>query len=227
MRTMFSILVFLLLMRRNLLISYLIGALSFPAHSDISESPMMIYGEDIPILDVPYGYIKNPKKTIKNKQAQTREQKTEQKPEAKPGKVKPSVKVVKRSRCLPCGHIFGLSCINKWIQLRRMQAKCPQCNVKIGPSGVTKLYASPVVLVEEEDQQKKNEVSNDKDLKKENSNLLLIQEMLLKELRLLKKQVSTGTVNLEATLRNTDESLTAELVNGELKRVSIIKYFNL
>ncbi|GJT73502.1 hypothetical protein Tco_1032788 [Tanacetum coccineum] len=42
-----------------------------------------------------YGYIKNHKKTIKNKQARTRERKSEQKPEAKPRKVKPSVKVVK------------------------------------------------------------------------------------------------------------------------------------
>ncbi|GJW89857.1 hypothetical protein Tco_0167410, partial [Tanacetum coccineum] len=48
--------------------------------------------------------------------------------------------------------------------------------------------------VEEEDQQKKDEVSKAKDLKKE-------------------KQVSTVTVNLEAPQRNTDESLTAELVN--------------
>lgn len=118
---------------------------------------------------------------------------------------------------LPCGHIFGLSCINKWIQLRRTQAKCPQCNVRIGPNGVTKLYASPVVLVEEEDQQKKDEISKAKDLEKENSNLLLIQDTLLKELRLLKKQVSTGTVNLEDTHRNIDESLTAELVNETQK----------
>ncbi|GKA85288.1 hypothetical protein Tco_0806942, partial [Tanacetum coccineum] len=42
-----------------------------------------------------YGYIKNHMKTVKNKQARTRERKSEQKPEAKPGKVKPSVKVVK------------------------------------------------------------------------------------------------------------------------------------
>ncbi|GJT37589.1 E3 ubiquitin protein ligase RFWD3 [Tanacetum coccineum] len=83
--------------------------------------------------------------------------------------------------CLPCGHIFGLSCINKWIQLRKMQAKCPQCNVKIGPSGVTKLYASPVVLVEEEDQQKKDEVSKAKDLKKGEI------EFARTELRLLKR----------------------------------------
>ncbi|GJZ27479.1 hypothetical protein Tco_0571732, partial [Tanacetum coccineum] len=38
-----------------------------------------------------YGYIKNHKKTIKNKQTRTRERKSEQKPEAKPGKVKPPV----------------------------------------------------------------------------------------------------------------------------------------
>ncbi|GKA87984.1 hypothetical protein Tco_0809748 [Tanacetum coccineum] len=35
-----------------------------------------------------YGYIKNRMKTIKNKQARTRERKSEQKPEAKPGIVK-------------------------------------------------------------------------------------------------------------------------------------------
>ncbi|GJY05977.1 reverse transcriptase domain-containing protein [Tanacetum coccineum] len=44
---------------------------------------------------VRYGYIKNHMKTVKNKQARTRERKSEQKPEAKPGKVKSSVKVVK------------------------------------------------------------------------------------------------------------------------------------
>ncbi|GKA94033.1 hypothetical protein Tco_0816019 [Tanacetum coccineum] len=33
-----------------------------------------------------YGYIKNHMKTVKNKQARTRERKSEQKPEAKPGK---------------------------------------------------------------------------------------------------------------------------------------------
>ncbi|GJX97063.1 E3 ubiquitin protein ligase RFWD3-like protein, partial [Tanacetum coccineum] len=175
--------------------------------------------------------------------------------------------------CLPCGHIFGLSCINKWIQLRKMQAKCPQCNVKIGPSGVTKLYASPVVLVEEEDQQKKDEVSKAKDLKKERNtdesltaelvnetqkvfnydakvdtrrsrccNFVLKHEMPVESARLFDmdagyktlllarrvpgmggrhKQVSTVTVNLEAPQRNTDESLTAELVN-ETQNVKVI-----
>ncbi|GJZ17677.1 hypothetical protein Tco_0553800 [Tanacetum coccineum] len=38
-----------------------------------------------------YGYIRNYKKTIKNKQTRTRERRSAQKPEAKPGKVKPTV----------------------------------------------------------------------------------------------------------------------------------------
>ncbi|GJS68561.1 hypothetical protein Tco_0683126, partial [Tanacetum coccineum] len=38
-----------------------------------------------------YGYIKNHMKTVKNKQARTRERKSEQKPEAKPEKVNPTV----------------------------------------------------------------------------------------------------------------------------------------
>ncbi|GJR28948.1 hypothetical protein Tco_1105180 [Tanacetum coccineum] len=42
-------------------------------------------------LFVWFGYIKNHKKTIKNKQSQTRERKSEQNPEAKPGNVKPTV----------------------------------------------------------------------------------------------------------------------------------------
>ncbi|GJT35322.1 reverse transcriptase domain-containing protein [Tanacetum coccineum] len=56
------------------------------------------FGGDIPPKAVPmfvsllkglrYGYIKNHMKTVKNKQARTRERKSEQKPEAKPGKVK-------------------------------------------------------------------------------------------------------------------------------------------
>ncbi|GJU89078.1 hypothetical protein Tco_1301501 [Tanacetum coccineum] len=41
---------------------------------------------------VKYGYIKNHMKTVKNKQARTRERKSEQKPEAKAEKVKPAVK---------------------------------------------------------------------------------------------------------------------------------------
>lgn len=112
--------------------------------------------------------------------------------------------------CLPCGHIYGLSCINKWIKQCRIDlAKCPQCKEKVGPKNVIKLYASPVVLLEK----KKSEVPDAEYLKKERSNLLLIQDNLLKELRFLKKQVCNGMLHLETTQRKSDERVTGELVH--------------
>ncbi|XP_071711210.1 uncharacterized protein [Rutidosis leptorrhynchoides] len=91
---------------------------------------------------------------------------------------------------LPCGHLFGLSCIKKWIQLRaNRHAKCPQCNASVRLDDVRKLYASPVVLVNE-NQPKKDETSKAAFSEAERTNLHLIQDCLLKELNLLKKQAS-------------------------------------
>ncbi|KAJ8899780.1 hypothetical protein K2173_019480 [Erythroxylum novogranatense] len=56
--------------------------------------------------------------------------------------------------CLPCGHVFGLSCINKWIRQKRGSAKCPQCNRKCSLNGVRKLYAPRIAVVDEESKQR-------------------------------------------------------------------------
>ncbi|GJU16304.1 zinc finger, RING/FYVE/PHD-type containing protein [Tanacetum coccineum] len=32
------------------------------------------------------------------------------------------------SCCLPCGHMYGFSCIKKWLLLSSSSGKCPQCN---------------------------------------------------------------------------------------------------
>nr|KYP70909.1 RING finger and WD repeat domain-containing protein 3 [Cajanus cajan] len=56
--------------------------------------------------------------------------------------------------CLPCGHIYGMSCIKRWLQQRKNSGKCPQCNRKCSMKDVRKLYASRVVAVEEESQKR-------------------------------------------------------------------------
>ncbi|KAH7553530.1 hypothetical protein JRO89_XS12G0022700 [Xanthoceras sorbifolium] len=56
--------------------------------------------------------------------------------------------------CLPCGHIYGLSCIKKWLQRCRSSGKCPQCNQKCSLKDVRKLFASRIVAVDEESQKK-------------------------------------------------------------------------
>ncbi|KAK3226602.1 hypothetical protein Dsin_006464 [Dipteronia sinensis] len=56
--------------------------------------------------------------------------------------------------CLPCGHIYGFSCIEKWFQQRRSSGKCPQCNRKCSLKDVRKLFASRVIAVDEESQKR-------------------------------------------------------------------------
>ncbi|KAJ8537753.1 hypothetical protein K7X08_014293 [Anisodus acutangulus] len=56
--------------------------------------------------------------------------------------------------CLPCGHIYGLSCIKKWLQQKGSLGKCPQCNKKCTVKGIRVLYASRLHVVDEELQKK-------------------------------------------------------------------------
>ncbi|KAK9079355.1 hypothetical protein SSX86_001026 [Deinandra increscens subsp. villosa] len=52
--------------------------------------------------------------------------------------------------CLPCGHIYGLSCIKKWLQQNRISGKCPQCNNLCTFKDVRVLYASRLCVADEE-----------------------------------------------------------------------------
>ncbi|KAA8518707.1 hypothetical protein F0562_016519 [Nyssa sinensis] len=56
--------------------------------------------------------------------------------------------------CLPCGHLYGLSCIKRWLQQHRSSAKCPQCNRKCSLKDVRVIYASQIVVVDQESQKK-------------------------------------------------------------------------
>ncbi|KAJ6670085.1 E3 UBIQUITIN-PROTEIN LIGASE [Salix koriyanagi] len=51
--------------------------------------------------------------------------------------------------CLPCGHLYGFSCISKWLQRPVPTTKCPQCNAKCKFKDIRKLYTTPVVVVDE------------------------------------------------------------------------------
>nr|GEV33717.1 hypothetical protein [Tanacetum cinerariifolium] len=44
--------------------------------------------------------------------------------------------------CLPCGHLYGLSCIKKWLFQSSSSGKCPQCNTSCKYEDVIPLYAS-------------------------------------------------------------------------------------
>ncbi|CAH2074327.1 unnamed protein product, partial [Thlaspi arvense] len=54
------------------------------------------------------------------------------------------------SSCLPCGHLYGFSCIKKWLQQRRSAGKCPQCNRTCSLKDVRKIFASRITAVDDE-----------------------------------------------------------------------------
>ncbi|KAL3628470.1 hypothetical protein CASFOL_027516 [Castilleja foliolosa] len=55
--------------------------------------------------------------------------------------------------CLPCGHIYGLSCIKKWLE-RPGSSKCPQCKKACQINDIRLLYATRVVAIDGELQKK-------------------------------------------------------------------------
>ncbi|KAL6987344.1 RING-type E3 ubiquitin transferase, partial [Sarracenia purpurea var. burkii] len=56
--------------------------------------------------------------------------------------------------CLPCGHLYGASCIKRWLQQHNNSEKCPQCNRKCRLKDVRVIYASQIVVVDHELQKK-------------------------------------------------------------------------
>ncbi|KAL9272389.1 E3 ubiquitin-protein ligase rfwd3.S-like protein [Drosera capensis] len=55
--------------------------------------------------------------------------------------------------CLPCGHLYGMSCIKTWLQQRAM-GKCPQCNKNCTFMDVRRLYLPQITVANDEMQEK-------------------------------------------------------------------------
>ncbi|KAL3628469.1 hypothetical protein CASFOL_027515 [Castilleja foliolosa] len=47
--------------------------------------------------------------------------------------------------CLPCGHMYGLSCIKKWLE---RSSKCPYCLTKSRVKDIRLLYTTQVVAID-------------------------------------------------------------------------------
>ncbi|PWA78720.1 zinc finger, RING/FYVE/PHD-type [Artemisia annua] len=48
--------------------------------------------------------------------------------------------------CLPCGHMYGFSCIKKWLLLSSSSGKCPQCNALCSIEEARLLYPPPLCV---------------------------------------------------------------------------------
>ncbi|XP_038136451.1 E3 ubiquitin-protein ligase RFWD3 isoform X2 [Cyprinodon tularosa] len=59
-----------------------------------------------------------------------------------------------RLSALRCGHLFGKTCIQRWLKAQGSAGKCPQCNKKAKPSDIVLLYAPKVRALDNSEQER-------------------------------------------------------------------------
>ncbi|KAF6716318.1 E3 ubiquitin-protein ligase RFWD3 [Oryzias melastigma] len=58
-----------------------------------------------------------------------------------------------RLSALRCGHLFGYTCIHRWLKAQGSAAKCPQCNKKAKRSDIVLLYAPKLRALDNSEQE--------------------------------------------------------------------------
>ncbi|XP_065340454.1 E3 ubiquitin-protein ligase RFWD3-like [Cloeon dipterum] len=103
---------------------------------------------------------------------------------------------------LKCGHLFGQSCVEKWL---KMHKKCPKCNTPNKVSDVRKIFA-PVIKVKETDAENRLKAELDKALKEKR---LMELQLLRKEQEMRSLQEAQARLEANATSSASAQSSTA------------------
>uniref|UniRef100_N1QQG8 RING-type E3 ubiquitin transferase n=1 Tax=Aegilops tauschii TaxID=37682 RepID=N1QQG8_AEGTA len=86
--------------------------------------------------------------------------------------------------CIPCGHVYGRSCLEKWLaQCGKKSATCPQCGKMFRQKNIINLYA-PEIVVPNNDLEKQVLSLRDKNEFLENQ-----QQKLIEEVKEYKRQI--------------------------------------
>ncbi|KAL7596691.1 hypothetical protein Lser_V15G28345 [Lactuca serriola] len=105
--------------------------------------------------------------------------------------------------CLPCGHIYGFSCIKTWIQQSPSSGKCPQCKKLCTLKDVRVLYASRLCVVDEKLQKRVYSLEAECAYLKQKT----VYEDMREEMR---KHMYAKAAEIEAKLRETREEMDAK-----------------
>ncbi|KAM0897615.1 hypothetical protein ACQ4PT_022464 [Festuca glaucescens] len=90
-----------------------------------------------------------------------------------------------RVSCIPCGHVYGRSCLEKWLlQCGKKTATCPQCGKIYRQKHIINLYA-PEIVVPNDDLEK--QVLS---LRQKNDTLENQQQKMIEEIKEYKRQIS-------------------------------------
>ncbi|CAN6288886.1 unnamed protein product [Urochloa humidicola] len=89
-----------------------------------------------------------------------------------------------RVSCIPCGHVYGRYCLERWLQqCGKKKAPCPQCGKRYKQTNITNLYV-PEIAVPNNDLEKQVLL-----LREKNDSLEKQQAKLLEEIKEHKRQI--------------------------------------
>ncbi|XP_078427559.1 transducin/WD40 repeat-like superfamily protein [Wolffia australiana] len=84
--------------------------------------------------------------------------------------------------CIPCGHLYGRSCLERWVKrCGESFVRCPQCKKSFKVKEIVNLYAPQVSVLNDELEKELN------DLRKRNESLEIERKKLLDEVNKFKK----------------------------------------
>eukprot|EP00250_Pteridium_aquilinum_P000994 c11172_g2_i1 orf=2-1090(-) len=86
---------------------------------------------------------------------------------------------IHRICCLACGHLFGRSCIRRWLnQKGKKNGKCPHCNRKARVEDIRNLYVPSLTVIDDKSQQLLEELGV---LRSKNEELIVQNDKLKRE----------------------------------------------
>lgn len=96
--------------------------------------------------------------------------------------------------CLKCGHLFGRSCIERWIKEKESKAKCPTCNKSTRKSDIRDLWCKTIKASDDTElRELKKMLERERNLRKQDSAVIfhnnLKNEVLVKDLKDLKRGI--------------------------------------
>lgn len=113
-----------------------------------------------------------------------------------------------RVSCIPCGHVYGRSCLERWlVQCGKKTATCPQCGKIFRQKHIINLYV-PEIVVPNNDLEKQVLSLRDKNESLENQ-----QRKLVEEIKEYKRQISLQQ-NLINNSSSKRQKVAGQLSNG-------------
>ncbi|KAI5062876.1 hypothetical protein GOP47_0021423 [Adiantum capillus-veneris] len=127
---------------------------------------------------------------------------------------------IHRICCLACGHLFGRSCIRRWLNQRgKKNSKCPHCNRKARIEDIRNLYVPSLTVVDDKNQQLLEELGV---LKSKNKELVVQNEKLRKDYQNLQAVVAARPQDMSRSKENFFTKRSLHTLQGCSSRQSYI-----